>query len=134
MPKTCFARSRNPTVAKTLHLRPQYRAEIERLLRKHLPGVEAWAYGSRVTGLSHDGSDLDMVLRTSDLQAIPVDRLDAFLQALRESPIPILVEARDWARLPEKFHDEVRRSHVVLASAAQESETAGVFGTTTASE
>lgn len=113
-------------MAKTLHLRPRYRAEIEALLREHLPGVEAWAYGSRVTGLSHDGSDLDMVLRASDLQEIPVERLDEFLRALRESTIPILVEARDWARLPEKFQEEVKRSHVILASAAQESETADI--------
>lgn len=121
-------------MAKALHLRPQYRAEIERLLRKHLPGVEAWAYGSRVTGLSHDGSDLDMVLRGSGLQEIPVDRLDAFLQALRESTIPILVEARDWARLPEKFQEEVKRRHFVLASTAQESEAADISRAETASD
>ena len=33
-----------------------YEAE---LLREHLPDVEVWACGSRITGESHDGSDLD---------------------------------------------------------------------------
>ena len=54
-----------------LHLSPRHRAEIETLLRKHLPDVEVWAYGSRVTGRSHDGSDLNLVLRGPLLQRIP---------------------------------------------------------------
>ena len=56
-----------------LHLSPRHRAEIAALLRKHLPDVEVWAYGSRVTGRSHDGSDLDLVLRGPLLQRIPGD-------------------------------------------------------------
>lgn len=28
---------------------------------------------------------------------------------------PFLVEARDWARLPERFHREIERGYVVLA-------------------
>ena len=47
-------------MAEGLHLSPRHREEIEALLREHLPGVEVWAYGSRVTGRSHEGSDLDL--------------------------------------------------------------------------
>ena len=59
-----------------LHLRPRHRERLEALLREHLPDVEAWAYGSRVNGRSHDGSDLDLVLRGPGLEAIPIDRGD----------------------------------------------------------
>ena len=52
-------------MAERLHLLPRHRTPIETLLREHLPGVEVWAYGSRVNGRSHDGSDLDLVLRGS---------------------------------------------------------------------
>ena len=97
-----------------LHLSPRHRAEIEALLRKHLPDVEVWAYGSRVTGRSHDGSDLDLVLRGPDTQQVPIDALQAFVEAMRDSNIPFLVEARDWARLPERFHREIERHHIVL--------------------
>ena len=76
-----------------LHLSPKHRAEIEALLRKHLPDVEVWAYGSRVTGRSHDGSDLDLVLRGPGLQGIPVDASGDFQEAIRHSNIPFLVEA-----------------------------------------
>ena len=48
--------------AGTLHLLARHRAMLEALLKEHLPEVEVWAYGSRVNGQSHDGSDLDLVL------------------------------------------------------------------------
>ena len=85
------------------------------LLREHLPNVEVWAYGSRVDGRSHDGSDLDLVLRGPGLNEIPFRKLMDFEEALQDSCIPIIVEARDWARLPERFHREIERQYVVVA-------------------
>lgn len=98
-----------------LHLSPRHRRILETLVGTHLPGVEVWAYGSRVNGRSHDGSDLDLVLRAPRLEEIPAADLAEFREALRESTIPFLVEARDWARLPQRFHAEIERDHVVLA-------------------
>ena len=99
-----------------LHLPFRYRQEIEFLLRKHAPGVDVWVYGSRVNGQSHDASDLDLVLRGPGLSPIPTDTLRALKNALHDSNIPILVEARDWARLPESFHREIERDYVMLIS------------------
>ena len=101
--------------ADRLHLLPRHREKLAALLRQHLPGVEVWAYGSRVNGQSHDSSDLDLVLRGPDLQEIPTGCLADFREALRESTIPFLVEARDWARLPERFQREIEREYVVVA-------------------
>ena len=101
--------------ADRLHLLPRHREKLAALLRQHLPGVEVWAYGSRVNGQSHDSSDLDLVLRGPDLQEIPTGRLADFREALRESTIPFLVEARDWAHLPERFQREIEREYVVVA-------------------
>ena len=97
-----------------LHLSPRHREKLAALLREHLPGVEVWAYGSRVNGRSHDGSDLDLVLRGPGLQAVPLEQLGDFTDAVRESMLPFLVEERDWTRLPARFHAEVERSYVVL--------------------
>ena len=101
-------------MADRLYLPPKHRRALEALLRQHLPGVEVWAYGSRVNGRSYDGSDLDLVLRGSDLKEVPSDQLGDFEEAVRESNIPFLVEARDWTRLPERFHREIEREYVVL--------------------
>ncbi len=108
-----------------LHLEPKHRQVLTALLREHLPDVEVWAYGSRVNGRSHDGSDLDLVLRGPGQGEIPADKLADFEEAVRESTIPFLVEARDWARLPERFHREIERDHVVLADAGRSSITFG---------
>lgn len=107
-------------MAERLHLPPRHRRALAALLREHLPDVEVWAYGSRVNGRSHDGSDLDLVLRGPGLKEIPSAQLGDFEEAVRESNIPFLVEARDWARLPERFHGEIEREYVVLVEGGGE--------------
>ena len=103
-----------------LDLNPRHREQIERLLREHVPGIEVWAYGSRVDGRSHEGSDLDLVLRGADLRPIPFDALQGLEEAFRDSSLPFLVEVRDWARLPEAFHREIERGYMALTGAARE--------------
>jgi predicted nucleotidyltransferase len=97
-----------------LFLRDKDKQKLLDLLDEYLPTVQAWAYGSRVNGEAHDASDLDLVLRTADLSPIPVGQLVNFLDALRESTLPIMVEARDWARLPPSFHQQILKKYVVL--------------------
>ena len=97
-----------------LYLREKDRTTIKALIADRLPGVTVWAYGSRIRGEAHDASDLDLVLRGPNLAPIAVTQLDSFLEALRESNIPILVEARDWARLPASFHTEIEADYVEL--------------------
>ena len=102
-----------------LDLPRRYRDQIEVLLREHVPGVEVWAYGSRVNGESHDASDLDLVLRGSDLKRIPSGQLADLNEALEESNVPIIVQVHDWARLPESFHREIEQAYVVLVEETQ---------------
>lgn len=78
--------------------------------------IEVWAYGSRVNGQAHEGSDLDLVIRTQDLQELPIDILMDLKEKIRESNIPIVVELFDWARLPESFHRNIEVEHEVLFS------------------
>ena len=97
-----------------LHLLPRHRAKLEDLFREHLPGVDVWAYGSRTTGESHDGSDLDLVLRGPDLKEIDIGGLSDLTEAIEMSTIPFIVEARDWARIPKYFHESILKHYVVL--------------------
>ena len=98
----------------SLHLLPRHRAKLEDLFREHLPGVEVWAYGSRTTGESHDGSDLDLVLRGPDLKEIDIGGLGDLAEAIEMSTIPFIVETRDWARIPKYFHESILKHYVVL--------------------
>ena len=102
-----------------LDLPRRYRDQLEALLREHVPDAEVWAYGSRVTGKSHDGSDLDLVLRSPTLEPLDEGCLD-LIEALEQSNIPILVQAHDWARLPESFHREIERDYVLVQRVVSE--------------
>nr|VFK40948.1 MAG: Nucleotidyltransferase domain-containing protein [Candidatus Kentron sp. SD]VFK46865.1 MAG: Nucleotidyltransferase domain-containing protein [Candidatus Kentron sp. SD]VFK78761.1 MAG: Nucleotidyltransferase domain-containing protein [Candidatus Kentron sp. SD] len=100
----------------TLDLPKRYLIILRELLASHAPSAEVWAYGSRVNGEAHAASDLDLVLRDPGDLARPQAGLSALKAALSESSIPILVDARDWARLPGSFHDEIRKAYVVVVS------------------
>ena len=103
-------------MADRLDLPSRHRRTLEALLRRHLPDVEVWAYGSRVNERCHAGSDLDLAMRRPGLEKIPAEQLADFADAVRESTIPFLVEARDWARLPEQFRREIEERRIVLTT------------------
>jgi len=76
--------------------------------------IEVWAYGSRVNGDAHEGSDLDLVIRTPTLQKLPFDVFLDLKEKIQESNIPIVIELFDWARLPETFHKNIEASYEIL--------------------
>lgn len=98
----------------TLDLRPEWLELLRRLLAEHLPGAEVWAYGSRVNGTAHEGSDLDLVARNPDDPGRPLPGLWPLREALSESDLPILVDVLDWALIPESFRREILRGETVV--------------------
>lgn len=89
---------------------------VQRLLAAHLPEAEVIAYGSRVNGSAHEGSDLDLVARNPADPLQPQSYLSDLRVAFSESDIPIMVDILDWARIPESFRQEIIRGGVVLVS------------------
>jgi uncharacterized protein len=80
--------------------------------------IEVWAYGSRVNGTAHEGSDLDLVIRTKNLEKLPIAIFLDLKEKIRESNIPIIVELFDWHRLPASFYKSIEAQHEVLYSNA----------------
>lgn len=112
-------------MAEQLHLLPRHLDQVVAILRRQVPGVEVWAYGSRVDGTRYDGSDLDLALRAPGLAKIAYDRLRGLRYALRESNIPIIVDVRDWAAIPESYQREIERHYVVLVRGSDVARTPG---------
>ena len=83
------------------------------LLRKHLPGVEVWAGGSRVSGASRPASDLDMVVFAKPEQAQQVSDLR---EAFEERNLPFRVDLSVWDDLPEDRRAQFEREHFVLTA------------------
>ena len=78
--------------------------------------LEVWAYGSRVNGTAHFGIDLDLVARSHNLKPLPANVYIDLSEKIRDSNIPILIEFRDWAMLPETFHHNIKQQFEVLYS------------------
>lgn len=106
-------------VPPAIDLAPRHLDLVLEILAAHAPRAEVWAYGSRVRGGAHEASDLDLALRNAADPERGLPGLAALRAAFRESRLPIFVDARDWARLPTAFRDEIARAHVVLRPGAR---------------
>ena len=96
-----------------LDMEERHREIVEALLRKHLPGVEAWAYGSRIKGTARPASDLDMVVFAAPEQARAVS---ALRESFEESNLPFRVDLFVWNEVPESFREQIKREHLVLVA------------------
>ena len=102
-----------------LQLHERHRKILDRLLAAHVPSAEVWAYGSRVTGGAHDGSDLDIVIRNlGNLDEQSPGKFD-LIEAIEASTLPILIDVSDWADLPDWLRADITRQHVVIRSHLQ---------------
>ena len=97
-----------------LDLKPAWLDIIRHILKIHLPEAEVIAYGSRVTGTAHDGSDLALVVRYRINPQSSVNKLNEVRDAFSESNLPILIDILDWSQIPESFREEIERTGVVI--------------------
>ena len=98
-----------------MQLREKDQKEIIRLAKESFTRpVKIWAYGSRVSGMAHEGSDLDLVVLPDDYEMIDLCELGIFKELLQESTIPILVKVLDWNRMPESFQENVLKGYEEL--------------------
>jgi predicted nucleotidyltransferase len=95
-------------------IRPKDHERLIAIFESASVPIQVWAYGSRVNGRAHNGSDLDLVIRTQDNEKLPLPILNDLLDKIKYSNIPIIVELFDWARLPESFHKNILAQHEVL--------------------
>jgi predicted nucleotidyltransferase len=76
--------------------------------------VEIWGYGSRVNGDCHEGSDLDLVVVNRDEKVNIRKMYLEFVDQLRESNIPILVDVKEWNSIPISFQNNIIRKYEVV--------------------
>lgn len=82
------------------------------ILRRHVAGMEVWAFGSRVHGTAKPWSDLDLAL-ISDVP-IPMADIAALRDAFSESDLPWKVDLVDWAIATPGFRSLIERQYTVL--------------------
>ena len=87
------------------------RKVIQALFERHLPGTEAWAYGSRAKWTSRPQSDLDLVVFAKPEQTQQVGNLR---EAFEESDLPFRIDLFVWDEVPDSFREQIEAEHVVL--------------------
>jgi len=96
----------------SIDITPKQRNTIDSLLRRHIPGVTVWAYGSRVKWTSRPDSDLDLIAFTTPEQK---GRISALKEAFEESSLPFRIDVMVWDDVPESFRKNILEQYVVLA-------------------
>jgi predicted nucleotidyltransferase len=95
-----------------LELRPGELEIVREILRRHLPGREVWAFGSRVKGKARTFSDLDLAVLGDQPLALST-RAD-LAEDFSESDLPYKVDIVDWATTSERFREIIRAEYLVL--------------------
>ncbi|MBS0288744.1 MAG: nucleotidyltransferase domain-containing protein [Proteobacteria bacterium] len=94
-----------------LHISDIELKEIKNIIKKLYPAAVVWAYGSRVNGNCHEGSDLDLVVIDF---GVAKGNINQVREAFSESDIPILIDIRYWGDLPTSFQEEIKKSYIPI--------------------
>jgi len=95
---------------------PQALTIIRSILKKHAPGCEVRAFGSRAAGTSRPWSDLDLAL-VGPGKFLPQTLAD-LKEDFQESDLPFRVDVLDWHALSPEFRTVIEKHYVILQSAA----------------
>jgi predicted nucleotidyltransferase len=84
-----------------IDLPPQQLSMVRAVLNAVVPGVPAFAFGSRVTGRAKKHSDLDLALQP--VQPLDWRQMANLREAFEASELPIRVDVVDWAVCSDAF-------------------------------
>ena len=94
-----------------LFIKPEHLKMLTDIFDSYCPDAEIWAYGSRVNGDAHDGSDLDLIVKSFNSKTA---NLAALKELLTESNIPFLVDINEFDKLSRTFQEEIKKNYIVL--------------------
>ncbi|MFT7401020.1 MAG: type I restriction enzyme S subunit [Hydrogenophaga sp.] len=95
-----------------IDIRPDQWAIVQRILQKHVPDREVWAFGSRAKWTAKAYSDLDLVILGDQPLGLAVSA--ALADDFTESDLPWKVDVVDWATTSESFRQIIERNFVRL--------------------
>lgn len=75
------------------------------------PNAVIWAYGSRIGGKAHSGSDLDLAIKDLGENSLTIPTIRAVLD---ESTLSFRVDLHVFDWLPKSFQEEIERKYIVF--------------------
>ena len=96
-----------------LKIEPEELETVRGILRVHVPGLEVWAFGSRVHGENlKPFSDLDLAIITET--PLDAEKLAELREAFSESALPFKVDFLDWSVTNERFKRLIRQDYRIV--------------------
>lgn len=94
-----------------LFIEPKYLKMLKDIFNNYCPKAEIWAYGSRIKGEAHSGSDLDLVVKNFNDDNVYLFELQ---ELLSDSNIPFIVDIHEFDKLPESFQEEIKKDYIII--------------------
>ncbi len=98
-----------------IDIRPDHWEIVQKILIKHVPDYEVWAFGSRARWNAKQYSDLDLAIITD--KPLPLALSADISDELSESDLPWRVDVVDWAATSETFRKIIELDKVVVQEA-----------------
>ena len=102
-----------------IYLTPREREIVGSILERGIPGLEVWAFGSRVDGNPRPFSDLDLAI-VSD-KPLSLSELAKLAEDFELSDLDFKVDLIDYGRLPTSWKARIEAHHETIASAGASS-------------
>ncbi len=94
-----------------LFIKQEHLDMLMAIFMQYCPDAVIWAYGSRLGGDAHDGSDLDLAVKTFGDKKCTLAELKALLN---NSNIPFLIDILEFDKIPEAFQKEIKKNYIVI--------------------
>lgn len=91
---------------------PAYLSEVREILKRHVPDLTVWAFGSRISGRAKRYSDLDLALVST--QPLPKNTIWELRESFSDSDLPFRVDVIDLSAVSSEFKSAVESNHSVL--------------------
>ena len=105
-------------VDRPIDITADQRKTLLALLKRHLPNIMAWVYGSRVKWTSRPQSDLDLVVFATPE---PKRQVSELREAFEESNLPFRVDLFIWDTVPDQFRKQIEADHALLVEREERS-------------
>ncbi|MFI3300154.1 MAG: nucleotidyltransferase domain-containing protein [Candidatus Gastranaerophilales bacterium] len=92
-----------------LFLKDEYLEMLRKIFQQYCPSAEILAYGSRIKGNAHSGSDLDLAIKSLEGSESSIIELR---EIIRESNVPFFVDIFEFNALPQSFQEEINRKNI----------------------
>lgn len=94
-----------------LFVEPEHLKMLKGIFNHYCPNAEIWAYGSRIKGEAHSGSDLDLIVKSFNCESANIYELR---KLINDSNIPFIVDIHEFNQLPQSFQDEIKKDYIII--------------------